>query len=514
MNVFSPIVALRRGTSTYPKAPFHPPEQYPELPPSMFDPTNHVFGMVRDLLHDLGMDAERFGTAGWNPLGALVKPGQCVVLKPNMVFHKHPLGKEGVESMITHASVLRPLVEYVWKALAGNGEIILCDVPLQSADWHALLRHSGIEALLAYAQGVGINLRVLDLRYERSVVDKHGIVTKRVKFDGDPEGYVAVDIGTESALMPIIDQYRQLTITDYPQRAVSAHHNKQRNEYFIPKTILRADVFINVPKLKTHKKGGVTLSLKNLIGINGDKSWIAHHRSGGKGNRGDEFPMIGWWNLIKFRVFVALKYNPLGVLLLRALLPVLHGIAAMQRRIRPRTKATIVQFSGITEGSWYGNDTLWRVILDLNRILLYADKHGYLRETPQRTYFSVIDGIIGGERDGPMHHIPKRSGLLIAGTNPAYADLVATHAMGFDVTKVPQVCHCFSPSRYPLTHVLPAEVMVNDNGVTLPFAKWSQRPTQAFLPPTTWSGHLEHGYREERTATQDIPPALESSGGE
>jgi len=29
----------------------------------------------------------------------------------------------------------------------------------------------------------------------------------------------------------------------------------------------------------------------------------------------------------------------------------------------------------IREGSWYGNDTLWRSILDLNRIVLYVDKY-------------------------------------------------------------------------------------------------------------------------------------------
>src|SRR5690606_2650770 len=47
---------------------------------------------------------------------------------------------------------------------------------------------------------------------------------------------------------------------------------------------------INLPKLKTHKKTGVTLSLKNLVGINGDKNWLPHHSLGSVGEGGDEFP--------------------------------------------------------------------------------------------------------------------------------------------------------------------------------------------------------------------------------
>ena len=46
------------------------------------------------------------------------------------------------------------------------------------------------------------------------------------------------------------------------------------------KTILGADLVINCLKMKTHKKAGVTLSMKNLIGINGDKNWLPHYRTG------------------------------------------------------------------------------------------------------------------------------------------------------------------------------------------------------------------------------------------
>ena len=55
-------------------------------------------------------------------------------------------------------------------------------------------------------------------------------------------------------------------------------------------TIGTAEVLISLPKLKTHKKVGVTLSLKNLVGINGDKNYLPHFCIGTPDEGGDEFP--------------------------------------------------------------------------------------------------------------------------------------------------------------------------------------------------------------------------------
>ena len=38
-------------------------------------PFNHVYGAVRSCLRALGLDAARFDTPEWNPLGALVRLG-------------------------------------------------------------------------------------------------------------------------------------------------------------------------------------------------------------------------------------------------------------------------------------------------------------------------------------------------------------------------------------------------------------------------------------------------------
>ena len=57
------------------EAPFHPHESFPEYGLRPIGQPNPVYRAVRDLFYRLGFDAERFGTAAWNPLGHLIRPG-------------------------------------------------------------------------------------------------------------------------------------------------------------------------------------------------------------------------------------------------------------------------------------------------------------------------------------------------------------------------------------------------------------------------------------------------------
>ena len=54
--------------------------------------------------------------------------------------------------------------------------------------------------------------------------------------------------------------------------------------------VLGADAVINIPKLKTHKKSGVTLALKSCIGLTNEKYWLPHYTAGTPAEDGDEFP--------------------------------------------------------------------------------------------------------------------------------------------------------------------------------------------------------------------------------
>jgi hypothetical protein len=87
-------------------------------------------------------------------------------------------------------------------------------------------------------------------------------------------------------------------------------------------------------------------------------------------------------------------------------------------------------------GDWWGNDTCWRSGLDINKILLYGSSQGELCPVQMRSYFSLVDGIVGGEGEGPLMPSPKRAGVLLAGFDPLSVDVVATQVMGFDPDRV------------------------------------------------------------------------------
>jgi hypothetical protein len=225
-----------------------------------------------------------------------------------------------------------------------------------------------------------------------------------------------VDLKERSNFANDFDNYQGLRFHRANKKNPIAYHSKTRNLYSISNTVLNADLFINVPKLKTHKKTGVTLSLKSLIGISNRKYWIPHYQAGCP-PQGDEYPHKPSWGE---RIITSLSRHPL---------PGGHSLIINIPKISHRKNI-------ITEGCWSGNKTLWRAILDLNSILLYADKKGRLKDRKQRNYLTVIDGIIGGEKEGPLRATPKKCGLLIGGYDPVAVDTVASSVMGFNVSKI------------------------------------------------------------------------------
>jgi hypothetical protein len=44
------------------------------------DPSNHVYGCVRETLRLLQLDAAYYGSPDWNPLRAIVRPGNRVLI--------------------------------------------------------------------------------------------------------------------------------------------------------------------------------------------------------------------------------------------------------------------------------------------------------------------------------------------------------------------------------------------------------------------------------------------------
>ncbi len=482
--------------------PFAPGRDYPELAQlaaAIADSVafNHVYAAVRNALRTLELDAEHYGEQSWNPLRDFVRPGAVIVLKPNFIRHWNSLASDAgsVESVITHGAVLRTMVDYALMAAGPEGRVIIAEAPQQDCDFDRIRTLAGLDELVAYVESLGRRLEIIDLRRE-SVVFDGGIIADRKQLPGDPAGYRAVDLGRQSffegsGLDP--DRFRG---ADYDPGPTSEHHRNGRNEYLLSETVLSSDLIVNLPKLKTHKKTGVTLALKNLVGINGDKNWLPHHSLGAISEGGDEFPTERLIDKLRSRateIARPLLARGKGVRFFRAM-----------RRVESATRGDAF----IRAGNWHGNRTTWRMCCDLNRCLYYSDSTGLSLDRPQpvRTVLTVIDGIVAGEGDGPLAPSDVPLGVIVAGTDPVAVDLVAVRLMGFNEQLIPKLREPMRDTYARITQVRePEDVEVaetqaepeHDHPVAI---RRLDEITcdRTFTPHPGWFGHIECDEREKK----------------
>jgi uncharacterized protein (DUF362 family) len=471
------------GISGYPKTPpFSPSEQYPEYPfiGNISTDFNHVYQGIRNILYGVGFDKDKYGQNDWNPLGEIIKPGDAVLIKPNFVRDFHEYGWD-MQSVITHGSVIRAILDYVFIALQSSGRIIIGDAPLQDSDFDRILSISALDKVIKFYKDNGIELEVIDFRLQKAVTDKHRYVLLQIENTGDPRGYTNVDLGPDSLLSPISNGYPKYRVTNYDPKIVGLYHSKSKNEYMIANTVLKSDVVINIPKMKTHRLAGITATLKNLIGIIGRKDCLAHYRKNSIDEGGDEYQYKNIFKRASHNVEEKefLSKSQFSKTFFRFLRKVFNTLIRLH---------SIDLFRG---GSWYGNDTVWRTVLDINRILFYSDKTGKLRENVQRRVFNLIDGIVSGEKDGPLKPSAKYCGIMIGGLNPVAVEAVAARMMGFDYKKIPTIFNSFNIVKYPLCNFAPMDINVYSNhskwnGIDLEFGD-----SLKFEPYMGWKGHIE-----------------------
>ncbi len=383
----------------------------------------------------------------------LVEPGERVVLKPNFIRESHSERPGEWEQIITHGSVIAAVAEEVAAALDGRGTITIADAPQTDSDFDKICDLTGVRALGDRLQSETLRFEVFDLRRE-AWRTKDGVIVERRKLPEDPRGYTLVNLGERSFFHGKAGKFYG---ADYDSAFTQSHHTGGKHEYLISRSAMDADVFINLPKLKTHKKVGVTLSLKNLVGINGDKNYLPHFCLGTPDEGGDEFPDSTVRNKVQSKLVKALKGGPWWT-------PTVKKVGA---KIFGDTGKVV------RSGNWWGNDTTWRMTLDLNRALLEFDGTGKPRQKPLR-YLTIIDGIIAGEGNGPMEADAKPCGVLVAGLHPVATDFVATRLMGFDWQKVASVREGFALAGFK-----PADVE----------CEWGE--TYRFKPHFGWLGHIE-----------------------
>jgi uncharacterized protein (DUF362 family) len=436
---------------------------------------------VRSALAAAGCDAAHVGTRDWNPFEDFVDRGSRVHVLPNFVSHRR--GFEPDErtffAKVTHASVLQPVVEYAIRAAGSARLVTLGNAPIQGCNFEKVLEETGTRRLVSeFFAARGDEIEVADLRGVRSVFGPGGALIERAD---TAEPMVEIDLGGDSLLEPLYTNGRQpqFRVADYAGTITASYHAPGRHVYVFNRRVLDAGLVISVPKLKAHEKVGLTCALKGSVGAIARKECLAHHRRGGPGDGGDEIsrnlPLAG----LTSSLLEYVSNQPVN---------------AWSNLLRVAATTSFRAFRllapGTMGGSWSGNDTAWRMALDIARILRYATPQGAMAGTPQRQHVAVVDGIVSGEGDGPLHPQPRHDGVILFGTDPCLVDWACALVFGWDPQRIPLVRESFTLARYPLTDARPRDLRLVLNGADVTPDALRREFDPPHLPPVGWRTHI------------------------
>jgi len=496
------VVAWRGQSARYPDvAPFSPATTYPEYAfPELSAEENEAYAAVRGCFQTAGLDASRFGTPAWNPLQELIHPGETVLLKPNLVHDRHPRDPQGWRYVITNGSIIRAVADYVWKAVGPEGKIILADAPQTDASFSKIVDLLGLDKIRDFYTVRGLRFELIDLRQEEW--DTRGeVVVERRKLPPNPYGAIAFDLGSASEFANHRGAGHYYG-ADYDAGVVNYHHSGGRHEYLIAGCAVQCDVIFSLPKWKTHKKAGLTASLKNLVGVNADKNWLPHHTEGAPATGGDEHPNPNLKHRTERKVAAAVRGFSHR---LPVLGPLVHRVArSAGKSVFGDTESTI------RSGNWFGNDTIWRMCLDLNKLVFYGNPDGTLRAPESKNrkrHYVLVDGVIAGEGRGPMNPDPVEAGVVLFGTHPPSVDAACAYLMGFDPDRIPIVARAFQCASFSLADHGWRDVELRSNSPqwTGALPEISPGDTFHFKAHFGWSGRIE---RSDTAVRQFHPEAV------
>ena len=416
--------------------------------------------------------------------------GAKVVIKPNWVMGGHLVKKDDWDYVVTHPTVIEAVLDIVLEKLDGTGEILIVDNPMAMADFDELMRRTKIREIVSKKEIKGTKVKVYDLRSEQWF-QLFGLYVRRKKLNGDPLGHVSINLKEKSEFCnkPSKNYYG----ADYDVEEVRKFHNNTDNIYVLSKTILSSDIFINLPKLKTHRFAGITVAMKNLVGTTAIKNSLPHHTVGSPENGGDAYPRSGAGNKVETGILKVLRK------LLKPRNPIISYPLALFKYLYNMVFGKSYVGNTIRYGEWHGNDTIWRTLLDLNKIILYCNKDGNMQDTVQRKYYCVVDGILAGEGNGPLTPDKKECGVIMFGDNPVVIDTVAATIMGFNYKKIPSVRNAYSVAGWPLTNFNVEDILITSNNDAFNSKKISEireKDTFNFRPHHGWVGKVELDYNE------------------
>ncbi len=389
-----------------------------------------------------------------------------ILLKPNWVKHSTK-DTDGICLRTNDNFILATLeIVLIYKPLS----VTIGDAPIQGCNWDKILNPLFLYKIEMLRQKYNADIKIQDFR--------------RVTFDpskNNPEKnrnllseYKIFDLGNDSYLEPISQNDKNIfRVTNYNPDRLAESHTKGMHKYCITKVLFDSDLIISLPKVKTHQKAGLTAALKNLVGLNGDKDYLPHHRIGGTGFGGDCYPgksRIRLWSEL------ALDFsNRRQGKLIYWLGSCLSGLLWKLSFPKP-----VHQLSA----GWFGNDTTWRMVLDLNKIAMFGKADGTISNTPQRLIYSLCDGVIGGQGDGPLKPDPLPLGIISFTNHSGMNDVIMGQLMGFDVTKIPLLNYFFKNYRYK-------EIILYLNNSIVKLSDFKKNEVQT-TPPPGWTEHLKN----------------------
>jgi hypothetical protein len=226
----------------------------------------------------------------------------------------------------------------------------------------------------------------------------------------------------------------------------------------------------------------MTGALKNVIGATNEKRWLPHHRIGTPSQGGDICPDDAP-TMTRLRESITQRLNSsrhgrLGYAALKPIYRVFGGI-------RRKAFGARALGSNIGEGDWWGNDTIWRTTVDVNVALRYADRDGHLCDVPQRSYLVLVDAMVCGDGEGPLHPAPKPVGAVIVSDDPAAADAVGAALAGFDWRRIPTIAHAGEQAR-PIGSAEGFHLVIDGK-----MSDEGSLPSFMFAPSIGWTGHIE-----------------------
>ncbi len=398
-----------------------------------------ILAAIKENASNLGWASENRGA-----FGNEIADGASVVIKPNFVLHKNR-GTGGMLPLITHQSFIKTVVDEVLKA--NPASVLVGDAPIQSCDFGYLLGITGLDDWSRNLQACDPRFKgIADFRRTISRLENGALVSQE---NSKPEeNYVLFNLREESLLEPITDEKHSFRVTCYDPRLMAETHSRGNHQFLVAREIIEADVVINLPKLKTHKKAGITNALKNLVGINGNKEYLPHHRIGSAEEGGDCYPTK---NIVKKSwEFIADQQN----MAKSSAVAKLYGTAGVQFERIMRLQGDKI---GV-EGAWQGNETVAKMSLDLNRILLYGKSDGTFGDSVQRNVLHVCDAVIAGQGDGPLASDELPLGMILMGRNAPAMDWIGAALLGYDPEKIPLTRESFEDFRWALTRFSPSEI--------------------------------------------------------